>query len=627
MVNDIFKLVRSEDVVLFAGSGLSKYAGYPLGSELADMILSSLSNSEKNEIGSGLTLADLTETIVRLRGGKNELFGLLKKIFHKQPNTYKYHEILRTIPHIKTIITTNYDKLFELALGSEAKVIIKQEDVATIKDEREIFKIHGDFTYPESIVLLRSDFTQFFSYQTINNLLWANVKARLSNKSILFIGYDLEDSNIHMMLSDLSKSLGAKRRRAFLIAPGFKNAKKNFLNDNNIEYVDLKGEIFIEKLFENIRMNIVKDYDNDIVSLETLNKFFSMNDIQFDVNSKGQNISNLRGINQEMKADIKMKFKDGSDKKTKLDELISGNSFGNLTIEPQFLDDFSFSSKNINLIGNPKDFRIVIGSVPHQEGIVDLTFEDGFEVTDIPYKIFRSKKKTVVSGEYKSSTIELHLVPHGNAFQATFDYKLNEDFRRSTEAIATLKLLANLIGGVKFSAFTHSDKKFHEMPIPEATNDEFLENIKDNLEFYEVLRQVEILYKLNFDKIPEPSKEMYNKLMLATQTINEKVNEVKWEGNFRYNVKNKHTPLELILEMQEPGSTFEAVSAEPEIIEILGHQINIGHKHIVYDDLYVSNMEDIVNKLADEAIFKSSGQRVKIKYKKEISPGDIAASA
>lgn len=32
----IFELIRKEEVLLFAGAGLSRYAGYPSGKELAE---------------------------------------------------------------------------------------------------------------------------------------------------------------------------------------------------------------------------------------------------------------------------------------------------------------------------------------------------------------------------------------------------------------------------------------------------------------------------------------------------------------------------------------------------------------------------------------------------------------
>jgi len=39
---DLFNYIRKEEVVIWAGAGFSKYAGYPLGGELKDLIFNAL---------------------------------------------------------------------------------------------------------------------------------------------------------------------------------------------------------------------------------------------------------------------------------------------------------------------------------------------------------------------------------------------------------------------------------------------------------------------------------------------------------------------------------------------------------------------------------------------------------
>ena len=43
----IFELIRREEVVLFAGAGMSRYAGFPSGAELADILHKNLSDDIK----------------------------------------------------------------------------------------------------------------------------------------------------------------------------------------------------------------------------------------------------------------------------------------------------------------------------------------------------------------------------------------------------------------------------------------------------------------------------------------------------------------------------------------------------------------------------------------------------
>src|ERR1700733_9378037 len=126
----IFELIRSEEAVLWAGSGLSIYAGYPSGVALCETIYDSLSPREKNDIPKNLALPELAEQYVRLKGNKrDDLNMLLRKIFMKKPCASHVHQTLAKIPHIKTIITTNYDRLFELAYGDKMLPIIRESDL------------------------------------------------------------------------------------------------------------------------------------------------------------------------------------------------------------------------------------------------------------------------------------------------------------------------------------------------------------------------------------------------------------------------------------------------------------------------------------------------------------------
>lgn len=621
-LKEIFVSVRKEDVVLFAGSGLSRYAGYPLGHELNEMVFDSLSQAEKQDIDKGLTLADLAENIVRLRNSKIELHALLKEIFEKTPASLKYHQIIKNIPHIQTIITTNYDNLFEIAMGKDAKKLVKEEDLGLLNGEREIFKIHGDFSYPASVVLLTSDYTEFFKDQKINSLLWSNVKARLSNKTILFIGYDLEDPNVQILLSELSKALGTSKKSVFLVAPGLRKPKLNLLIQYGIKYIDSKGEIFIEKLYENIKEHIMKDFDNGLVSIKTLKTFFLNNNIQFDLDSAGDKsiVTNLRGIHGGMQADFQLKFNQKSDIKSKLTELLRGNSVKEVIIYPTHLDELKFTSKSIDLLGESKDYRIILGSLPNREGKADVRFEDGFEMTDIEYKIFVTSIKVVITCAYKNSTIEFIIAKADPSVGSVFNYNLKKNYERTTEAIKSLTFLSYLLRGVKCTVFTQDDKKFHQLPSPSFNDEKFLENINQNLEFYELLQKTELIYKINFTDLPDPSNDLYSKIKLATETPDEKINIVVWNEDLRFNLNAEDTPLALIANLEKPGATLQAFAQEPEIIEILGHTINLGYKTIIYHDLYITNLREIQKNTQHVAILKSKSGTVKIQYKKESIP-------
>ncbi len=164
----LFELVRKEDVVLWIGAGFSKYAGYPMGGELAQIIYSNCTKEEKEVIGGNKALQDIANDFVNIRNGsRNQLFELLKEnIIYNKPTSTEYHDLLSQIPHIKTIITTNYDTLLEDAYKERGgQKIVIDSDVPYIKEDKtSIVKIHGgDFTKSDKIVITKDDYTNFYN--------------------------------------------------------------------------------------------------------------------------------------------------------------------------------------------------------------------------------------------------------------------------------------------------------------------------------------------------------------------------------------------------------------------------------------------------------------------------------
>ena len=110
----IFELIRKEEAALFVGAGMSLYAGYPSGAKLAEILFNSLTTDLQNQLEFSTNLPKLAEDIYYLKGGnKNYLIETLKNEFQKEPTSIETHQLLAKIPQIKTIITTNYDTLFE----------------------------------------------------------------------------------------------------------------------------------------------------------------------------------------------------------------------------------------------------------------------------------------------------------------------------------------------------------------------------------------------------------------------------------------------------------------------------------------------------------------------------------
>lgn len=110
--------------------------------------------------------------------------------------------LINTRPH--AIITTNYDRFLEEIFPDYTRVIGQSILKANYTDVGEILKIHGCSTEPSSLVLTKSDYSEF---QAKKKYLSAKLLAFFAEHPLVFLGYSAEDPNIRAILSDIDEIL------------------------------------------------------------------------------------------------------------------------------------------------------------------------------------------------------------------------------------------------------------------------------------------------------------------------------------------------------------------------------------------------------------------------------------
>jgi hypothetical protein len=114
------------------------------------------------------------------------------------------------------VITTNYDQLFEKALrdaGKEPRVAIYTPQLVETTDYRKptaqspiVFKIHGDISRPETVVITDEDYIDFvlrMSNKEPYDPLPRRLKVYLTDWTTLFVGYSLLDYNLRLLFKTL----------------------------------------------------------------------------------------------------------------------------------------------------------------------------------------------------------------------------------------------------------------------------------------------------------------------------------------------------------------------------------------------------------------------------------------
>ena len=228
----LFEAISKGEVVLWVGAGLSLYAGLPSGVQLREILYEGLTPLEKEEVGKNSDLSHLADEICTLKGNRNYIIQTLKNTFTRDFLSTETHKIISQIPHFRNIITTNYDSLFESVYGSGKLNVIFSDNHTPYIDTKKVnlFKIHGDLSNPDSIIITESDYNNFFSKDTEQNTIWSVIKGIIATKSILFIGYSLEDTNVEVVFNKIREKIGENRKECYFVAPNISTTKSIKLN-------------------------------------------------------------------------------------------------------------------------------------------------------------------------------------------------------------------------------------------------------------------------------------------------------------------------------------------------------------------------------------------------------------
>lgn len=618
----LFELIRGEEAVLWAGSGLSLYAGYPSGTALSKTIYNSLSPKEKLEIPNSLSLPELTEQYVRIKGNKrDDLIRLLRQIFTKKPSTIHVHEKLARIPHIRTIVTTNYDRLFEMAYSEKLLPIIRESDLGLTGKAAELFKVHGDIGYPETMVVTKSDYANFDYQRFGDNLFWSNLKARISNKAIVFIGYDLEDENIKNVLRQVVTALGENRKEMFLIAPGFKKLKVDYLADLGIQYHDSKGEIFIDSLFHSIKEKITTDFDQGKVGPETVRKFFNQHGIAPELGSKedGYYLKAVKAMTDQMNGRIAFKSIVDGQLLQSFNKIMTGQEFGTLTLDSKSIEGLQFLLNDINMLSTAGDYRLQLQSQPHREGRVSIVFEDGSEFEGIEYQLYLSKELAQLTACYQASKFIFKVTQplqnlHGPTTNSTFSFEPSQQFNSVNAAISTYKLGLKLAKNLAMTIYHAVDPKPYTLKL--FVQQMPVQAIETNLQFFEWLKKIQSAYHVRFDQPGDYTADDYRNAMIAAAVANGQIHVQDWTDELTFEI-DRGIARELVSKLT--GNSLTALAQTEEEIFIYGQTINLGYKTIRMDDLVLINKAAIERGRTNIARVRPASNIISISYSPELS--------
>ena len=605
--DEITDLVRREEVCLFVGSGCSIASNAPSASEFGRTLSSLLSNSLQDEVR-GKSLPEIAETLILANNSNRDNLNSALCIHFTNLNPNEFHKTLTKIPQIKTIITTNYDALIEKAYWQDYfQVMCSNNDIIHYNSNNvRLYKIHGDCEHLEDIVISNTDYREFLD-KPKQQLIWNLVLHELSTKSILFVGYSLEDWNVLNLIDKIRSQIIP--RSMYLVSPELTETQQSRLKLYDMKYIRCTGKDLLDEILLRLKHSFGDDVYNNITSNDTLNRFALLNDVIPTFENEGihTNLKSYKSATPDpMSLKLNFSTKDPDLKLRResitFKDLIDGFEIPAIKLKDEELSSFEILANGlkINSKDNTKDVILAPMIENVQLGFISHTLGINLKKTA---KKYCSDGKVICCLNTPVFNAEFVFNPTSEPLNCQINVRVNDSFTNIEDGILWIKTLIGILESPDMQIWinhlkigTLSDIKGHEC----------LEAYKIWLDYCQNLKEIEQLSGALFEKYEGFSIQSYefSKIIKAYLAQTEYIDKPNIRNKkFTLNIpkgsgfspENKYV-MRTVTEISEPiilcGNKF--IVPEERLLMLECKIRLLDNKNTEYDTWEVENISDTV---------------------------------
>lgn len=214
--------IKNGECVLFLGAGASTEGSSYFGKSLLDLLAEKCKypqSSIKNLPKVAQYFCDIMDG-----GFKGRLLREIREYLDQYmeiPEAYRsstmVHSLVAEIGFFQIIITTNWDVFMERELN--VLPLVRDADLVYWNgNKRQIIKLHGCISQPETLVVTEDDYRDFVEKRAdcpISNKL----KDLMATKTFLFLGYSLKDESFQILQENVLSRMGKLARTSYAILP------------------------------------------------------------------------------------------------------------------------------------------------------------------------------------------------------------------------------------------------------------------------------------------------------------------------------------------------------------------------------------------------------------------------
>jgi hypothetical protein len=156
------------------------------------------------------------------------------------------HAALAALSSSRTFYTTNYDDYLEKGLKLHGRTPVR---IATevhvpsllVPHDAEVIKFHGDWDFPETMVLTEQDYHRRLELSTLMD---SRMRADMMGRAVLFLGYSFRDWNVAYLFHVINREFQnlpqiGSGRRAYIAVGGPSDFEIELFHRRNIDVIEL----------------------------------------------------------------------------------------------------------------------------------------------------------------------------------------------------------------------------------------------------------------------------------------------------------------------------------------------------------------------------------------------------
>ncbi len=288
----ILEALKKDELVLFVGSGTSLCLDKPNWKDLVlEIIEKVIEVDDKMQFlkvaveNGGMGLLDVL-TQLEKNGHEKIIREYINQRF--RIDSLADLKLQKSILNLSSkIITTNYDHAIEKSKKEDIEIITygNKFGLSTLsKKDKYIIKLHGDINDASSCILFESDYEKLYNKQNENNALFhRQFNNLLLNKTVLFIGFSLNDPYINKIIDELYKITQGYLNKHFLITTD-KNFKHNCVEPVFIDDYNEGLNSLIIELNDRKEIKISEPQNSSKTTVDVIDKNITQSNINVNVN-------------------------------------------------------------------------------------------------------------------------------------------------------------------------------------------------------------------------------------------------------------------------------------------------------------------------------------------------------